>query len=385
MALQTANQYQLGTDFSRLGSGIQQGQQIANQFQLGQQNKAIGERNTTKFDQEQSTIRATVLNKLATSMKTVPPEQRQAFLQNQAPELAKFNIDASVFAQEPLDDASLDEAIAGTQSFIAQKESPSAFEQAQTGKILKQTELLNENGNVEIGTASQRDFNTYQDLLKTDPDKAEIFGRQAGFIRSTDQEKADIKVDEAVRKEVAKANTKRVQGYIDSGIDVADSAANIIRSLDLLKTVKTGGYDNAALKAKQFFGIESGDEAELSANLGKNVLAQLKPIFGSAFTEKEGQRLETIEAGFGKSTAGNIRLLENALTIVDRAARRGIAAAEDQGDEFTANEIRNVLATIQSNNPEKKKQEALTLGDELEKQGMSDAEIVKTLKAKGLL
>ena len=115
-----------------------------------------------------------------------------------------------------------------------------------------------------------------------------------------------------------------------------------------MKTVKTGGFDNVSLKAKQLFGIEGGDEAELSANLGKNVLAQLKPIFGAAFTAKEGERLEVIEAGFGKSTAGNIRLLENALTIVDRAARRGIAAAEDQGDEFTANEIRDVLASMQS-------------------------------------
>jgi hypothetical protein len=40
MALQTANQFQLGTDFSRLGSGIQQGQKIANQFQAGQERKA---------------------------------------------------------------------------------------------------------------------------------------------------------------------------------------------------------------------------------------------------------------------------------------------------------------------------------------------------------
>ena len=39
MALQTANQFQLGTDFSRLGSGVQQGQQIANQFQIGKQNE----------------------------------------------------------------------------------------------------------------------------------------------------------------------------------------------------------------------------------------------------------------------------------------------------------------------------------------------------------
>jgi len=43
MALQTANQFQLGTDFSRLGSGIQQGQQIANQFQIGQDRRAATE------------------------------------------------------------------------------------------------------------------------------------------------------------------------------------------------------------------------------------------------------------------------------------------------------------------------------------------------------
>jgi hypothetical protein len=40
MALQTANQFQLNTDFSRLGTGFQQGQQIASQFQAGQDRKA---------------------------------------------------------------------------------------------------------------------------------------------------------------------------------------------------------------------------------------------------------------------------------------------------------------------------------------------------------
>ena len=58
---------------------------------------------------------------------------------------------------------------------------------------------------------------------------------------------------------------------------------------------------------------------------------------------KEGEELKRIEAGFGKSTAGNVRLLDRALKLADRAARRGIAAAEDQGDTFTANEIRSSL------------------------------------------
>lgn len=197
-----------------------------------------------------------------------------------------------------------------------------------------------------VGTASQRDFRTYLDLVKSDPSKAEMFGRQAGFIRLTEEEKADIKVSEAERKEIAKSNVTRKQGYIDSGIDAADSAGNIKKSLELLKTVKTGGFDNVALSVKRLFGVEGADEAELSTNLGKNVLAQLKPIFGAAFTASEGDKLEKIEAGFGKSTEGNIRLLENAMGIVERAAKRGLAAAEDQNDEFTANEIRTLLASM---------------------------------------
>ena len=192
-------------------------------------------------------------------------------------------------------------------------------------------------------TASQKDFKTYQRLKESDPEKAIEFGRQAGFIRETEEEKADIKVDEAARKEIAKFNVKRKQGFVDAGVDAADSTANIRRSIELLEGIKTGGFDAALLKAEQIFGVEGADEGELSGNLGKAVLAQLKPIFGAAFTAQEGERLERIEASFGRSTATNKRLLNNALTIAERAARRGMAAAEELDDNFTASEIRNAL------------------------------------------
>lgn len=153
-----------------------------------------------------------------------------------------------------------------------------------------------------------------------------------------------IKTTESERKEVAKLTVRRRQGFIDSGIEAADSAANIRRSVDLLKEIKTGGFANIALRAKQVLGIEGADEAELTANMGTAILAQLKPLFGAAFTEGEGQRLERISARFGKSAAANKRLLSQQLKIVERAARRGIAAAESQGDTFTANEIKKALA-----------------------------------------
>ena len=204
----------------------------------------------------------------------------------------------------------------------------------------------------QVGTASQRDFDTFKALeakanqtgSEADIMAANQFGRQAGFVRPTEEEKADIKVSEAERKEIAKANAKRKQGFIDSGVEAADSVANIKRSISLLDTVKTGGLDKAAFAIRQAFGVEGADEGELSANLGRSVLAQLKPIFGAAFTAAEGERLERIEAGFGRSPATNKRLLDSALKIAERAARRGLAAAEDQGDEFTANEIREAMA-----------------------------------------
>lgn len=205
-------------------------------------------------------------------------------------------------------------------------------------------------------TSSARDFEQFQGLLQsarleTDPElkrqkeiQAEQFGRQARFIKPSEQQSADIKVNTAERKEIAKASIKRKQGFIDSGVDAADSTANIRRSIDLLDFVKTGGIDAALLRAKQIFGIESANEAELSSGLGKAILAQLRPIFGAAFTAAEGERLERIEAQFGKSTEGNKRLLKQVLRIAERASKRGLAAAEDQGDEFTAGEIRKALA-----------------------------------------
>jgi len=77
-----------------------------------------------------------------------------------------------------------------------------------------------------------------------------------------------------------------------------------------LDRVETGGAaESAILSGQNFLGVVGADKGELSFLLGKNVLAQLRTIFGAAFTEKEGQRLEQIEAGFKKSVPVNRRLL----------------------------------------------------------------------------
>lgn len=174
--------------------------------------------------------------------------------------------------------------------------------------------------------------------------KADIKSRstvdQERGIQQVQTQAAAGKKAEEVR---GKSIEERRQGAIAVGLDGAKAIPTIRRSLDLLNSVSTGGYDALALRAKQLFGVEGANEAELSANLGKTVLSQLRPIFGAQFTQEEGKRLERIEAGFGKSTEGNKALLRQSLQIFESAAKRGIKAAEDAADYRTAEEIQEFL------------------------------------------
>lgn len=159
-----------------------------------------------------------------------------------------------------------------------------------------------------------------------------------------EKSKAEIKEDSAISTARKKTSQQRQQGYIDSGVSSADNLRAINSSLTLLEDIKTGGIDAAILKAKQLMGIESADEAELTYELGKSVLKQLKPTFGAAFTVNEMLELKRMEAGLGKSVAGNKRILKNLQRMTKRSAERGMRAARNLGEEFAANEIQLALS-----------------------------------------
>ncbi len=55
-------------------------------------------------------------------------------------------------------------------------------------------------------TASQKDFNTYKELLRTDPAQAEIFGRQAGFVS-----KEGMKLSSHMEKRLSNASDQAVK------------------------------------------------------------------------------------------------------------------------------------------------------------------------------
>lgn len=150
----------------------------------------------------------------------------------------------------------------------------------------------------------------------------------------------------------AKANTERLAKQIDEGYRAADALPIVARGIELLNTVQTGGIDAVKLQATNLFGVTGADEAELSANLGKAVLSQLRSTFGAQFTEAEGRRLSEIEAGFGKSTAGNRRLLEQAQKLVVRVAERGIAAARQNGSSYDEQALMKAMQFSLSDKPQ---------------------------------
>lgn len=138
--------------------------------------------------------------------------------------------------------------------------------------------------------------------------------------------------EKAIQSVQGKGFGERAEANINDGITSAATIPMLVRNLELLKDIQTGGPAALKIRAKQILGTETGTEAELSNALKTNVLKQLKPTFGAAFTAQEGALLADIEAGFGKSTAGNIALMNRALIIMRDRVERGKRHAKTAGD-----------------------------------------------------
>lgn len=141
----------------------------------------------------------------------------------------------------------------------------------------------------------------------------------------------------------AKGKVKRAEKTISQGVESVKAVPVLRRALTLLDDVKTGGFANLALRARQFAGVEGADEGELSSNLGKAVVSQLRETFGAAFTVGEGKELKRIEAGFGKSPATNRRLLNNLLQLSTKKANDAIDVAARAKDFDTAAQLQKDL------------------------------------------
>lgn len=136
----------------------------------------------------------------------------------------------------------------------------------------------------------------------------------------------------------------REKADISRARDLGKGLPALRRSMSILQSVKTGGFAKAKLAATNFFGITGADEGELSRNLGRGILGQLKEVFGAQFTDNEGRRLEDIEANFGKSAEANMRLIAGVILAAEDAIKVGIKAARDAGDTGEAEYLESLLS-----------------------------------------
>lgn len=235
-----------------------------------------------------------------------------------------------------------------------------------------------ETGEMVIGAG---DYNPATGTMDTTTASLEGF-EVVSKLGETSKEQTKRRLEEKRKGRRVTKEEERKAGLIVSGVEAAESTATLRRGIELLDYVKTGGFAAAAQKAKAIFGIESADEGELSNSLSKAVLSQLRSTFGAAFTAQEGKQLTNIEAKFGKSPQANKRLLQQALKIAERKAKRARATALQIGDQTTVDDIDDLLTfSLSMEAPKAKEAKQATEGGAPAQTGPTLQEFLQKAKA----
>jgi len=193
-------------------------------------------------------------------------------------------------------------------------------------------------GQQETRTASQKDFATYQALKQKadttgdegDVVAAEQYGRRAGFIRPTEQQKADIKVTADVRKDLLKQATSVSKDAFDQLKGTRNSISTMQEAIKSIDAGASSGFfdkflpsfkestialENAAQRmgldviSATTFGALSEGELKLAMDTAvpKNLQPKaLKTWLGARIKAKQKLSRElskmAIELGKGKTT-----------------------------------------------------------------------------------
>jgi hypothetical protein len=164
--------------------------------------------------------------------------------------------------------------------------------------------------------------------------------------KATPEQAADIAVGKTEKVEGIKTGEQRKRTrqeqqdvreneFITSSFTAAQELPDLRRSIELLNTVETGGFEQAKLAAQDFFGVTPADIGELRGLLGQNILAGLSAFTG-AISEGERQFLQEISANIGQGKEVNRRQLMRLKRIQENALRRGAEILQrraDEGDE----------------------------------------------------
>ena len=331
MALQTVNQFDIGTKFSNLGTGFAQGQQMGGQFQLGGERQAASERVGTEFEQEQSQLRASTINKLAINLSQLPLEQRAAALAQSGDILRSVNVDPTVFEGGDLSDATLGEVIAGT----------GGVQQDLGGRDIgiKSSAPITDPVTGQIGFPTF-DPNTGKASLVP---VAGAIGQTAEQQRQQEitQKKAlsEVDISTTKRKETIKRKVARTSEITQQMSERNRGAARqqrlLTQALTLAQQASQGLTGTAKLQLSRLIpGIDSSDEGALDSTL-KQLSLEMLSSFKGPTTDFEFGVTEAIGGALGQSKEANIarlKSLERARFFNEREAKQFQAFTKANGD-----------------------------------------------------
>lgn len=164
------------------------------------------------------------------------------------------------------------------------------------------------------------------------------------------------------KEAISKGQADSYLELVDVGKRSAKMIPDILKSIDLLGSIPTGGTAGFKLWAKKKFGLLSENEQDLTTTLARRVLEQLKTIFGGNFVAKEGAWLESIEPGIGQSTEGNIRVLKETAKKFMEYADWAREEALIENDMATVRYIDRIKDSIKKNYPQFADVKAKSLG-----------------------
>jgi len=159
-----------------------------------------------------------------------------------------------------------------------------------------------------------------------------------GAFKESAEEKASRDVDTAGGETEAQEFAKLRIEAVNSLPQIEKSISDAEQSLEILETIRTGGWSTAAVRAAyRFLGVEPQSEAEFNLLAGQQVLAGLN-AFEGAISEGERNYLESLYQDLERSNGANKGILMLMLDTAKRTLRDSKTRANsDTFEEYLQN------------------------------------------------
>lgn len=335
--------------------GLQAGQQFAaNRQQMEQQQQAL---NVQALKYAHDT---------ALQLKAAPIEQRAQIASTALPQLQKMGVDVEgMNLDESLDDDSLDSFIAATQPYTVMpgqrlaSASPTGSESIvdrngtaysqikvfdpKTQKIslietaLGPTSSLTNRMGQTAETAAEQAIRLKREQEAIAANSAlNVAAGQANIKLGTEQAMTPILAQQEASKKIGAGTATTSLDVIDLGEKAAPIIPRVERGIELLGKVDTGGFDAQMKAIADYTGADTADASELQSIFSEQLLSQMQSMKGlGAMSEGDRKAIESGIASWGKSAAGNKRILQNYLSVLKRQKNNALMEIDRQGkDKF---------------------------------------------------